>query len=204
MSVDIWPHENEELFKLEDDYNNNACLTPYWSSLARYGENYKDAADAIINAAMSGDTYVDTAVYPAVFLYRQYLELTLKDIIFRTRRIECDGSGFPTTHKLSVLWPEAKRLLKKHYGSEAPKELDYLDGCFDEFNEHDPNSMAFRYPFDKDGNKHLMNLSHINVRHLMETMGRIGSFLSCIAGHIEDRLQWVLDMEAEMRYEGRP
>jgi hypothetical protein len=196
-----WPHKNEALFQADKDWHNNACLTPYWTSLARYGENYKDAADTLIDAAMAGHAYIDVAVYPAVFMYRQYLELTLKDIIFRTRHIEDNGDSFPQTHKLNVLWPEAKRLLKSHYGPESPKELDYLDSCFQEFTEHDPDSMAFRYPFDKNGNKHLMNLSHINVRHLRETMDRIGNFLSCIAGHIEERLQWHLEMEAEMRPE---
>jgi hypothetical protein len=134
-------------------------------------------------------------------MYRQYLELTLKDIIRHTHQLEDDGDGFPKTHKLNVLWPEAKKLLKSHYGNQSPKELDYLDSCFQEFTEHDPDSMAFRYPFDTKGNKHLMNLSHINLRHLRETMDRIGNFLSCIAGHIEEQLQCQLEMEAEMRAE---
>ncbi|NQT14998.1 MAG: hypothetical protein HQ582_19740 [Planctomycetes bacterium] len=198
-----WPRKDEKLFTLDDDYANNACLTPYWTSLGRYGENYRDAADTIINAAINGDTYVDAVVYPAVFLYRHYLELTLKDIISCTKRLEKEGNGFPKTHKLSTLWPQAKRLLEKHYGSDAPKELEYLDGWFNEFIEHDPDSMAFRYPFDKDGNRHLMNLTHINVRHLMETMGRIACFLSCIAGRIGERLDWSMERDAEMRHEGR-
>ena len=196
-----WPRKNEVLFRLDDDYHNNACLTPRWMSFASYGENYKDAADTLIAAAIDGNTYVDSVVYPAVFMYRQYLELTLKDIISRTRHLEHDGEGFPKTHRLDALWPTAKRLLQNHYGAESPKELGYLDACFNEFAEHDPNSMAFRYPFDKGGNRYLMKLSHVNVRHLRDTMGRISSFLSCIAGDIEERLQRCTEMEAEMRYE---
>lgn len=196
-----WPRKNETLFQVDKDWHNNACLNPYWTSLARYGENYKDAADTLIDAAVSGHAYIDVVVYPVVFMYRQYLELTLKDIILRTRQLENDGSGFPKTHKLDVLWPEAKKLLNAHYGDDTPQELDYLDSCFTEFTEHDPNSIAFRYPFDKNGNKHLMNLSHINLRHLRETMERVANFLSCIAGHIEERLQWQSEMEAELRAE---
>lgn len=198
MRMDL-PHEDERLFQLDEDYKNNACLSPYWSSLARYGENYKEAADSLVISAINGKIYVDTIVYPVVFLYRQYLELTLKDIIFRTRYIEHEGKGFPKTHRLKDLWAETKRLLQKHYGAEIPKEIAYLDQCFDEFQKHDPDSMAFRYPFDKSGNKHLMNLSHINVRHLMETMGRIGYLLSCIANDIEYWLQLNLEMENEFR-----
>ncbi|NQU22085.1 MAG: hypothetical protein HQ567_12435 [Candidatus Nealsonbacteria bacterium] len=198
-----WPQENEQLFKIGGDIDDHAKVTPYWASLAEYGENYKNAADAIITAAVNREMYIDSAVYPAVFLYRHYLELTLKDIIFRSRRLENKGNGFPKTHKLSILWQEAKQLLKQHYDSESPKELDYLDGCFKELDEHDPDSMAFRYPFDKKGNKHLMNLPQINVRHLMDTMDRIANFLSCIAAHIAERLQYRSDMEADMEHEDR-
>jgi hypothetical protein len=184
-----WPQAPEHLFPPGGDYQDNACPPSPWTSLPCYGENYKDAADALIKIALDGTTYLDVVVNPAVFLYRHYLELTLKDIIFRTRRLEHEGDGFPKTHSLKVLWAQAKRLLLKHYGGDSPKEIAYLDPFFLEFHEHDPNSMAFRYPFDKAGNKHLMKLSRINIRHLMETMARIGGFLSCIASDIEDRLQ---------------
>jgi hypothetical protein len=49
-----WPYKDETLFQADKDWHNNACLPPYWTSLARYGENYKDAADTLIDAAMAG------------------------------------------------------------------------------------------------------------------------------------------------------
>lgn len=198
-----WPSEDEHPFKLDSDFDNNACLNPYWSSLARHGEHYKDAADAIISATTRRDITIDAAVYPAVFLYRHFLELTLKDIIFRTRVLEDEGNSFPQTHKLRFLWPEAKRLLKKHYQGQTPSELDLLDTCFADFDEHDPNSMAFRYPFDKEGNRHLMHLSHVNIRHLKTTMDRVARLLRCLASDVDSHLQYKLDCEADMRFDDR-
>ncbi|MBI3861588.1 MAG: hypothetical protein HY290_06805 [Planctomycetia bacterium] len=142
-----WPNENERLFQLESDWQNNACLMP--ASLAQFAEHYREAAEALIKSAINREVLIDCAVYPAVFLYRQYLELTLKDIIWRTRHLEDEGRGYPKTHKLNNLWAEAKGLLRQHYGADTPKELAYLDQCIAEFHEHDPDSMAFRYPCGK-------------------------------------------------------
>jgi len=197
-----WPRKNEQLFKTETDFENNACLMS--SSFAQYGEHYKEAADALITSAINRNIYVDRAVYPAVFMYRQYLELTLKDIIWRTRRIEHDGQGFPKIHSLDCLWSEAKRLLQQHYGAECPKEVEYVGQCIAEFHTYDPNSTAFRYPYDARSGSILAGLARINVRHLMETMGRIGNFLSCIASDIAERLDWCAEMERDMASECRP
>ncbi len=192
-----WPHDNERLFQLESDWQNNACLMR--TSLAELGEHYRDAADLLIKEAINRDVLVDHIVHPAVYLYRHYLELTLKDIIWRTRRLENQGYGHPMTHKLSDLWAETKGLLRRHYGADTPQELDYLDQCIQELQEHDPDSMAFRYPCDKTGDQHLQNLSHINVRHLMETMQRTANLLSCITIDISERLQWKVEMEQDAR-----
>lgn len=197
-----WPHKNECLFSSESDWQNNACLMP--ATLADFGGHYKEAADALITAGINRGIAIDRAVYPAVFLYRQYIELTLKDIIWRTRRIEHDGQGFPKTHNLDSLWKDAKRLLQQHYRKDCPKELPYLDQCIAEFHKYDPNSTAFRYPYDRISGEILATLARINVRHLMETMGRIENFLSCIASDIAERLDWCAEQERDMANECRP
>ena len=193
-----WPQKNEQLFKSDGTYVNLACLRYHWSSLEQFGLNYKDAADVIIDAAIAGAKSVDNLIYPAVFLYRHYLELTLKDIILRLRYIVEGGDGYPRTHNMNKLWPEAKRLIKKNFNSEAPIELKILDSCFKEFNEHDRNSVAFRYPNDKSESQNLNAISHINVQNFKETMQRISNLLSCIAAETCNQYQWVLEREAEM------
>jgi HEPN domain-containing protein len=179
-----WPRKNEVLFKIDKDWQYNACLSPYDSCMSRYGEKYKTAADTLIDSSIYGDAYVDSIVYPAVFLYRQYLELTLKDIISTARQLENEGSGYPRTHKLRDLWIEAKRLISKHYEGDTPKELAYLASCIEEFHKHDPDSFAFRYPTDKRGKLNLLELKHINLRNLKETMERISNFLGCLASDL--------------------
>jgi hypothetical protein len=139
---------------------------------------------------------LDIAILPIVYLYRQYLELAIKDIIDTVRQIENEGRGYPQHHNLKNLWDEAKRLIQKHYGNDAPPELDHIQPCIDEFHAHDPDSFAFRYPTDKKGNANLLGLSHINLRNLCETMERLSSFFDCISNDLGQKLQWMYDMRS--------
>jgi hypothetical protein len=152
---------------------------------------------ALVHSVAEGKTILDAVIYPIVFLYRHYIELSLKDIIFLCRRLKQEGSGFPQHHNLGTLWDEAKQLLSDHYGSDTPEEMKNLDGCIDDFATHDPNSFAFRYPWDKKGNRTLQDLRHINLRNLFETMERVGSFLDCMIIDLSERLQACNEMESD-------
>jgi hypothetical protein len=88
--------------------------------------------------------------------------------------VENEGQGYPTHHKLRDLWAEATCLLRKHYGQDVPPEMNYVQPCIDEFDLHDPESFAFRYPTDKKGKLNLRGISHINLTNLYETMERLG------------------------------
>lgn len=193
-----WPNDDDVLFAPDDDWHFNACINPYRNSLGTYARSYKEAADILINATAKHEAYVDTVVYPAVFLYRQCIELTLKHMIASARELEHEGRGYPKHHNLCDLWTEAERLISKHYGDESPDELSHLGRCIDEFHSCDPASFSFRYPTDKQGNRNLMGLKHVNLRNLKETMDRIHNLLGCLASHLQHRLQMCYEMEAEM------
>lgn len=181
MQIDPgWPKEGDTLFQFTSDYDANAIVGSCHNTLARYAVAYKSAADVLVKSAVKGDVYLDLAVYPVVFLYRQYIELSLKDLIVTINRINCACAAFPNTHKLDVLWGVVRNGLVDVYGSEAPQEIDFLNDCLEELHRHDENSTAFRYPFDRDGKPYLEELAYVNLSHLMETMGRISSFLRCM------------------------
>jgi len=179
-----WPRPNEELFKSAEDWHLNACVGYSRDSLSSYADNYRAGADALIRSATDGNAVLDAVIYPIVFLYRHYIELCLKDIVFLGRRLQDDSRPFPKVHNLSALWVEAKQLLVTHYGNDVPPGLQNLNGIIDEFTQHDPNSQAFRYPWDRKGNPHLQEIQHINIRNLQETMDRVASFLGCMAGDL--------------------
>jgi hypothetical protein len=167
-----WPKPNEQLFRSDSDWELNACVNCYRPSLSAIADGYKQGANALADAAAERNATLDLVIYPIVFLYRQYLELKIKEIIETTRSLEREGRGYPAHHNLRNLWAEALRLVRKHYGKDTPNELANVQSCIDEFHLHDTTSSAFRYPTDKDGSANLRDIAHINLRNLYQTMGR--------------------------------
>jgi hypothetical protein len=196
--MDDWPKPNEQLFRSDSDWELNACVNCYLPSLSAVADGYKQGADALADAAADRNATLDLVIYPIVFLYRQYLELKIKEIIETTRCLEREGKGFPPHHNLRSLWAEALRLLRQHYGKDAPAELKNVQSCIDEFHLHDATSSAFRYPTDKAGKANLQDIAHINLRNLYETMGRVSNLLDCLASDLAERLQCMYEMQAEM------
>ena len=192
-----WPQPNERLFVSGADWEHNACVVSYSESLSTYAWYYKEGADELIRSAVEDRSILDGVIRPIVYLYRQHVELTLKEIIYLSRSLQNETSDFPHHHNLVSLWDEAKRRLIEEYGSSTPTELNNLDTIVTEFSHHDPQSFAFRYPWDKKGQRTLPNIRHINVRNLRETMDRVSSFLSCICGDLSARVQCRCDAERE-------
>lgn len=166
----------------------NACLGYTPASLFSVAEKYKEAADTLAAAAVKGEVILDRAILPIAFLYRHVLELLIKDIIFTSRCIEDEDNDYPQHHNLKDLWAEVMRLLKKHYGKEFPKELDYMQNIIDDFHAHDPWSISFRYPTDKKGNPTQGTFWRIDINNFCEVMNRVYSLLSCISGDLGQKL----------------
>lgn len=78
-----------------------------------YAAGFREAAHLLAKDAEK--VGVDLLVYPIVFNYRQYFELTLKrlyvecdvfDAISEGRRLE--GRSYPQHHRLDTLWGDLK------------------------------------------------------------------------------------------------
>jgi len=188
-----WPRQGDRLLRWDKDYHFNACVNCIGPTLATVAHSYREGADALAHAVRKGDATLDCVILPIVFLYRQYLELSIKDLIETARGVEGRGSGYPQHHRLKELWAEAKGLIRQHYGQDTPPEIDYIDPCIEEVHKHDPESFSFRYPTDKKGNVNLCGVSHINLRNLYETMDRMASFLDCIGGDLAQKLESMSD-----------
>lgn len=138
-----------------------------------YSEGYKIAARELTQDYGNRlTTEKDTLAFPIIFLYRQYIELTLKDLI---RELDNElghtrDDKILTFHKLLPLWDEAIQLYEKFIKSNGIT-LIFTSGLKSEksrlivnqFNEIDENSFSFRYATDKEGNKNLEELNYISV-----------------------------------------
>ncbi len=68
----------------------------------------------------------NTLTYPLVYLYRQYIELKLKETIVEANRHDKRSNNVPPTHKLNGLWAECERIIKERSLPIDKKDLERI------------------------------------------------------------------------------
>jgi hypothetical protein len=184
------------LFTYAEDFHNNACINWSHNPLELYATAYKEAAEKLVIEIVRSQQGQDTLVYPIVFLYRQYIELRLKEIILEGRKILDESGNFPMHHRIHDLWPTAMAIIEKVFKNEEGKpDFGFVAHVLSEFSKYDPESFSFRYPTDKEGNNPLFGLKYINVRHLAETIDRLAEILERISAGISEYRGWQNEMD---------
>lgn len=191
------PSSDDRLFVSQEDWWNNACLNWCHDGWTLYSLGYKEAADLLARHIEEHGAGQDMLVYPVLFLYRQYLELEIKDLIRQGRRLQDIPGGFPKHHDIARLWRICHQLLSEIAPNDSVEELREIDRLIEEFSAVDPSSMAFRYPEDKDGNDSLPGITHINLRNVREVMSGIGNLLTGASCQIDEYLSIKGEMAAE-------
>src|SRR5665811_2493141 len=82
------PSSGDQLFVSQEDWWNNACLNWCHDGWTLYATGYREAADLLVRHIEQRGVDQDMLVYPVLFLYRQYLELEIKDLIRQGRRLQ--------------------------------------------------------------------------------------------------------------------
>jgi len=145
-----------------------------------YAKGYKEAAEIVTRTSLQSRRKVMTyyIVFPVVFLWRQYVELRLKELIHSGRRL----LGQPPPHKeichhdIGQLWETVRVILSKSVHM-RPSELRLIERVIREWKKIDPFSMAFRYPHDRKGKPSAPDVSHINLRRFGQIMKRLSKLL---------------------------
>jgi hypothetical protein len=169
-------------------------------------------------------SYLDTFLFPALFLYRQYLELSLKAIIrdgnillgkpqkflgkidkksVPPGKIEYD---FPLGHDLVDLWATCNDILEqvdKIYPELKMFEkvdLAALGELFAEFSHEDPGSDAARYPVNLDNHPTFPNWKYLDMFHMKEIMGKIDAYFEGVSAAIMEYVSWQQDIASDYGY----
>jgi hypothetical protein len=197
-----WPDIPRICFGPADDWQFNACVGWAQSSprnMLGYVEGYRRAAIALFESVVAPRTMSpDWMIFPIAFLWRQHIELALKDIIAIGRELQEEKWGFPATHQLSVLWNEAKLHILACGDPNAP-ELTNVQANIIEFEKIDPGSEGFRYPVGRDlSTRSLPNApDDVNLRALHEAMVALGNFFEGVRSELGTRLDYQQEMWAE-------
>ena len=176
-------------FQAHPDSHHNACISNY-AQFWEIGSHYMRAADALVKNAVEDRSVLDVYVSPLIFLYRQAVELFLKDLLWQSHYLACGKKGFITdkrfkTHDLLKLWQQLKENCQKVLGADFPlirDDVKLLEDLFAQIQKHDPGSDAFRFPFDWKGDRSHASLNHVNIRSLYESVHQAVELLGDLKG----------------------
>lgn len=200
-----WPQADDRLVTQGDpDWHNRAMLMHGWGDRwSVYADGYKEAADIVVERIKEGYGHQDFLVYPIMFLYRQYLELTIKCLIRKAWSLlnenEADDLG---SHDIRRYWRMCRVLLERVAPGDSVEELGHIGRLIDEFGEYDPTSFSFRYPVTKPDKKTnertptLQNLESINLRNVQEVIANAAGLLGAAEAHLDHHLELKADMMA--------
>lgn len=189
--------ENDKLFAESDDWWMNACLDWYSDPTELYVTGYKEAADSLVQIISDRKGSADSLIFPIVFLYRQYLELRIKDILKEGNKLLGVEYKQKAEHKLSKLWPKARNIIVELWPEEDDEPLKAIDSLISQFSEVDPNSTSFRYPKNfKGDNSVKSDLPRINLRNLAEVIESMSMLLDGVAGAISEYQSNLNDLQS--------
>lgn len=188
--------DNKSLFQWCEDYHNNACIGFTHNGLDLYAIGFKRAADALVEHVVSTNNYIDTIVYPIIFLYRHYCELRLKDIISDGGKLLDKEIVNQQIHNLDSLWCKAREIIVDVFQESNEDELLEADDFIKQISIADPFATAFRYPTDKRNNPSLLGIKHINIRNFKDIIDRVSLILEGVAMAIGAYLDNKQEMES--------
>ena len=196
MEKIAWPSQYKKLFIDGGDYYDFAHFA--WGDLETqiggYQIGYKAAADILISDAITSKdiSKLDTFVFPAIFLYRQYIELTLKYLIItlsglsQEEKIERMKSY---NHNLDTLWKDFVKVSFDITGEKNDVALNTVGKYVQDFHVFDKGSFSFRYPFSKNLKAIFGCEKRINLKHLKERMAEIEVYFKGAGDYMYDLKQ---------------
>ena len=197
----------ETVFCADKDWQANACVGWSHDPLHLYVRGYKRAGDLLVEIVLNSNRDQDILIYPIAFLYRQYIELLLKEIIIAGRKFLKESvkeSDKPLTdHKIDILWDKAKKISMKIFKDEDdPLNFERSENILMDFSRIDSGSFSFRYPKTKKGKKTLEGLTHINIRRLAEHIEALSIDLENISDGIAYKNEGRQQNEGRSQNEG--
>jgi len=180
-----WPTAGDRPFVVADDPFDNANIADNeFTRLVLMMKGYKEAADLMVERSANDRPARDTLVFPIIFNYRQFLELSLKyQLATYGPTVGIDPNW--ETHDLASLWSEFLAMLER-YGTEDPDEADPVVGeIILEFAKIDPRSYSYRYPVDRKGNPVPVAYSDLHLPTLADVMKAVDGYFTGCDGYLD-------------------
>ena len=186
---------DDKLF-IESGYP-RAWLNRAFQGFGDLADCYQRSAITLIDVSLRDRSEMDHNIYPILFIVRHYVELRFKELIQGLNFIE--SKSFKShTHKLQSLW----QIIRKQYSEVIGWNIDdstlnSIGNLVNELSGLDPDSMTFRYPVDKEGNK-FKKPEYINLRNLRVVFISLTELLDSMAMQVDHYADLTTDMISDM------
>jgi hypothetical protein len=183
-----WPRTGDHPFKVSDDSSMNAYVEEsVGTRLVLMTSGYKMGADLMVEQAGNSNSGRAQLVYPIIFNYRHFLELSLKSLLVAFGPSVGVSPNWKS-HDLATLWGLFKEMLLG-YGDEDPDATNpIVERIIAEFAKIDPNSYAYRYPVDTKGRPIPIGVSELDLDVLKDVMEGVAGYFTGCDGYL-DHLQ---------------
>lgn len=210
------------------NWQDNAILSNGYYSWDMMADGYFNAANILVGSTICPEfineeylccknkeigehlfsTCKNTFIFPIFFLYRHYIELSIKKAYMRIKKCKLENSKIKAEHSLRILFKNLKDNYMNMYNSnmyQMYKNLEFkqlrhkfpeIEQTILEFDAIDSTSFNFRYPIDNNGCLIFNNNEIINIENLAEKMQKIRVFfqyLDIALDEIEEVKNIILD-----------
>lgn len=183
-----WPTAGDQAFVAADDpFDNANIVEDGFTRLVLMMDGYKQAGDLMVEKAADDRAERYALVFPIIFNYRQFLELSLKyQLATYGPRVDIKPNW--KSHDLAVLWSEFLAMLER-YGTADPDEADpVVENIILEFAKIDPGSYSYRYPVDRRGDAIPAAISDLHLPTLADVMNAVEGYFTGCDGYLDNLL----------------
>jgi len=158
-------------------------------SIQDHAHNFYTASLRLIKGIARGDIKSESEGLAAVFLFRHYLELALKDLLEAGRALTDEGLNSDSvqtterTHVLTKLWQLVVVDAKPKFCQWEEFDTEFVEHCIAEFDAVDQKGFAFRY------RGHSVEKLEVDFGQLERTVEHVNSTLESIRVNL--MLTWV-------------
>lgn len=185
------------------DYNDFAYFRwdgTDWFAFYMYADNYYNAAFQLLEDARNNRysdscqpcQNIDSIIYPICFLYRHFVELTLKWLYLKYATLDDEGRKeylSHASHKLDQCWKELKPFLQKKISKvDCDCDIDAIEHYINEWHQFDEESFKMRYPCSKNKESVSVEGLKLDVVTLKERMESFRDSINYVDGCIENTM----------------
>lgn len=201
MKQGLWPQKGEKLIRETNNYYDFAHFG--WGDVETqfygYMEGYKVAADNLIEYATNSENIkiLDTFVFPICFLYRQYLELAMKNIFLKYSGVSEDEKRTVirnVSHNLTKIWIKIVPIISEEITNEEKIDINIVADYIRQFSDLDISSFSFRYPINKELNLLFYKEQCLDLINLRERMNELYNFFEGCDGKLDSLRDFKYEM----------